>query len=213
MKKQAIALIALMIALGARAQEVNVSLDNMNILYQGIDNPVTVTVACVDAEKVSVKVIEGKGKVKPDEMDGHYIVRPDVDCKNIKLAVYANTGDRVVEYTREFRVLPVLDPVITLNDIVYGGKVSREEMSQGVKVTAHKSDNLLFDIPDGAFRVESLEIYVGNKGFNAKGDTFPEEALAAIKRATRGDKVYVTAQVMMPDGRPRALNCVVTLVK
>ena len=59
----------------------------------------------------------------------------------------------------------------------------------------------------------SLEVFVGNKPFNMNGNSFEPDLLSAIKRANRGDKIYVDAKVMMPDGIPRTSSCILTINK
>ena len=156
----------------------------------------------------------GQGKLVPAEGDGKYMLTPAVGTKKIVLAVDA-TIDKGTQRMGApvYKVKTIPAPVITVGGLSDGAKASRSSLASGVKVLAKKDPNFEFSIPKGSIRVLSLEIYVGSKGFNSTNDQFPEDALSAIKKANRGDKVYVTAQVMMPDGKPQAANCVITLNK
>ena len=40
-----------------------------------------------------------------------------------------------------------------------------------------------------------------------------DEVLSAIKKANRGDKIFITATVMMPDGKPKEAYAVYTIKK
>ena len=191
-----------------------VSLDNMQVLYAGIENPITASVPGVDSRNIKVSISEGQGKLVPSEGDGKFMLTPAVGCKKIVLAVDAaiDKGSQRMG-APVYKVKPIPAPIITVAGLRDGAKASRSSLASGVKVSARAAEGFDFKIPKGSIRVMSLEVYVGNKGFNSTGDSFEADALSAIKRANRGDKIYVTAQVMMPDGKPQAANCVITLNK
>ncbi len=191
-----------------------VSLDNMQVLYAGIENPITASVPGVDSRNIKVSIAEGQGKLVQAEGDGKFMLTPAVGCKKIVLSVDA-TIDKGTQHMGSpvYKVRPIPAPFITVGGLRDGAKASRSSLASGVKVAARAAEGFDFKIPKGSIRVMSLEIYVGNKGFNSNSDSFEVDALSAIKRANRGDKVYVTAQVMMPDGKPQPANCVITLNK
>ncbi len=191
-----------------------VSLDNMQVLYAGIENPITASVPGVDSRNIKVSISEGQGKLNAAEGDGKFMLTPAMGCKKIVLSVDANI-DKGTQHMGSpvFKVKTIPAPLITVGGLRDGAKASRSSLASGVKVAARAAEGFDFKIPKGSIRVISLEIYVGNKGFTCNGDTFEADALSAIKRANRGDKVYVTAQVMMPDGKPQPANCVITLNK
>ena len=112
-----------------------------------------------------------------------------------------------------FQVKPIPDPVITVGGFTNGAKVSRSSLASGATVVARAGEGFTFKIPKGSIRVMSLEVFVGNKPFNMQGNNFDPELLSAIKRANRGDKIYVDAKVMMPDGVPRTSSCILTINK
>ena len=191
-----------------------VSLDNMQVLYAGIENPITASVPGVDSRNIKVSIAEGQGKLVPAEGDGKFMLTPAVGCKKIVLAVDATIDKGTQNMGKPvYKVKTIPAPLITVAGLRDGAKASRSSLASGVKVSARAAEGFDFKIPKGSIRVMSLEVYVGNKGFNYNGDSFADDALSAIKRANRGDKVYVTAQVMMPDGKPQAANCVITLNK
>ena len=104
-------------------------------------------------------------------------------------------------------------PEITVAGFKNGAKVSRKSLTSGVTVTARAQEGFEFKIPKGSIRVMSLEVFVGNKPFNYNGNAFEPDGLSAIRNANRGDNIYVTAKVMMPDGVPQNANCVLTITK
>ena len=115
--------------------------------------------------------------------------------------------------TLTFKVKPIPAPEITVAGFKNGAKVSRKSLTSGVTVTARAQEGFEFKIPKGSIRVMSLEVFVGNKPFNFNGSTFEPDGLSAIRNANRGDNIYITAKVMMPDGVPQNANCVLTITK
>lgn len=191
-----------------------VSLDNMQVLYAGIDNPITVSVPGVDSRNIKASIIEGQGTLTPSEGEGKYLVKPNPGGKKMVIGVDAvidKGSQRMGQPT--FQVKPIPDPIITVGGFTNGAKVSRSALTSGVQVVARAGEGFTFKIPKGSIRVMSLEVFVGNKPFNMNGNTFEPDLLSAIKRANRGDKIYVDAKVMMPDGIPRTSSCILTINK
>ncbi len=191
-----------------------VSLDNMQVLYAGIDNPITVSVPGVDSRNIKASIIEGQGTMTKSEGDGKYLVKPSTGSKKMVIGVDA-TLDKGTQRMGQptFQVKPIPDPVITVGGFTNGAKVSRSSLASGATVVARAGEGFTFKIPKGSIRVMSLEVFVGNKPFNMNGNTFEPDLLSAIKRANRGDKIYVDAKVMMPDGVPRTSSCILTINK
>lgn len=191
-----------------------VSLDNMQVLYAGIDNPITVSVPGVDGRNVKASIIEGQGTLTPTEGEGKYLVKPATGGKKMVIGVDAiidKGAQRMGQPT--FQVKPIPDPVITVGGFSNGAKVSRANLASGAQVVARAGEGFTFKIPKGSIRVMSLEVFVGNKPFQMQGNNFEPDLLSAIKRANRGDKIYVDAKVMMPDGVPRTSSCILTINK
>ncbi len=191
-----------------------VSLDNMQVLYAGIENPITVSVPGVDGRNVKASIVEGNGKLVPGEGEGKYLLTPSNGVKKIVVGV-----DAVIDRGQQrmgapvFKVKEIPAPVITVGGFQDGSKVSRSNLAAGAQVVARPQPGFEFKIPKGSIRVMSLEVFVGNKPFNMNGSAFEPDVISAIKRANRGDKIYVTAKVMMPDGKPRDSSCILTINK
>ena len=192
-----------------------ISLDNMQVMYSGIENPLTASVPGVDGRNVEVKILEGQGKLNKVEGNGKYMITPANGCKKIVLGVDATIekGKTTRMNTLTFKVKPIPAPEITVAGFKNGAKVSRKSLTSGVTVTARAQEGFEFKIPRGSIRVMSLEVFVGNKPFNFNGSTFEPDGLSAIRNANRGDNIYITAKVMMPDGVPQNANCVLTITK
>ncbi|MBR1785105.1 MAG: hypothetical protein IJ760_06690 [Bacteroidales bacterium] len=191
-----------------------VSLDNMQVMYAGIENPFTAGVPGVDGRNVKVSIIEGNGKLSPGDGEGKYNITPANGCKKIVLGVDAVVDGKTTRMGAPvYKVRPIPNPIITVGGFASGAKVSRSNLASGATVVARPQEGFEFKIPKGSIRVMSLEVFVGNKPFNMNGNTLEPDVISAIKRANRGDKVYVDAKVMMPDGVPRTSSCILTINK
>ena len=61
-------------------------------------------------------------------------------------------------------------------------------------------------------KVLSFDLSVGTRQFvGNQGNKFNPEIQSAIKKASRGDNLVVTAKVLMPDGKPREIDWIVKL--
>ena len=191
-----------------------VSLDNMQVMYAGIENPFTASVPGIDGRNVKVSIIEGSGKLSPGEGEGKYNITPATGCKKIVLGVDAVVDKKTTRMGAPvYKVKPIPNPSITVGGFTNGAKVSRSSLASGATVIARPQEGFEFKIPKGSIRVMSLEVFVGNKPFNMNGNSFDPDLLSAIKKANRGDKIYVDAKVMMPDGVPRTSSCILTINK
>jgi gliding motility-associated protein GldM len=191
-----------------------VSLDNMQVMYAGIENPFTASVPGVDGRNVKVSIIEGSGKLSPGEGEGKYNITPATGCKKIVLGVDAVVDKKTTRMGAPvYKVKPIPNPSITVGGFTNGAKVSRSSLASGATVIARPQEGFEFKIPKGSIRVMSLEVFVGNKPFNMNGNSFDPDLISAIKKANRGDKIYVDAKVMMPDGVPRTSSCILTINK
>ena len=191
-----------------------VALDNMQVMYAGIENPFTASVPGIDGRNVKVSIIEGSGKLSPGEGEGKYNITPATGCKKIVLGVDAVVDKKTTRMGAPvYKVKPIPNPSITVGGFTNGAKVSRSSLASGATVIARPQEGFEFKIPKGSIRVMSLEVFVGNKPFNMNGNSFDPDLLSAIKKANRGDKIYVDAKVMMPDGVPRTSSCILTINK
>ena len=67
-------------------------------------------------------------------------------------------------------------------------------------------------VPKGSMKVLSYSLSVGTRQFpDQTGNKFNPEIQSAIKKASRGDNLVVTAKVLMPDGKPREIDWIVKL--
>lgn len=187
----------LAVATAGCAQAV-ISCDKTNILYSGIDNPVSVAVAGEKASNITVSISDGKGSLTKAKEAGRYIVRPTGESKFITLDVNKK-GKKVA--TQIFKVKPIPTPELRLAGYRNGDKVSRKTLTEGARFIAVRPEGFGFELAPDAMRITNVDVYISNKVFEGK-DKLTPEMVSAIRRAERGDLINIDATVQMPDSIP-----------
>lgn len=210
-KKTVIALAALLtMATAGRAQAV-VSCDNLKVLYAGIDNPITVAVAGEKANNVTVGIADGTATIEKAQDAGHYIVKPTGESKSVTLEVSKKSRKGMEPVARHvYKVKPLPSPTIRLAGYRDGDSVSRKHLTEGTLITASLPEGFEFEVPANALKVNWADVYIGNKAFRI-GNKLTPDMVSAIRNVNKGDKVYITAYVSMPDGIPYPVNSVLTI--
>lgn len=182
-----------------------VSPKQMNVFYRGLDNPVEISVPGVSPSQMSptCQGCEVFNKVS----DGEWNVRPGQGTEAV-ISVSANiNGNNTNMGSKQFRVKKIPDPVPSFN-----GKrptdntISATDASAAVGLRA-AMDN--FDFPVTA-NITSWVITIASGGtlkeYKCNGSKIADDATAAIKKARRGDKIFIEEiKCDMPDGTKRPL--------
>ena len=191
-----------------------VMLDKMQVVYAGLDNPITISAPGVETKDLKAS-IEG-GSLTPGEGGaGHYIIRPDNSAKNVFVHVDATIdkkSTRVGDY--KFKVKNIPDPLIIIGNHKTGsGSAVRKDFSTGdIYIIPQKNPDFEFQVPKGSMKVLSFDFSVGTRQYAGnQGNKFTPEIQSAIKKASRGDNMVVTAKILMPDGKPREIDWIVKL--
>lgn len=211
MQKLILSLLILVIPLTAiKAQQVVVANLKLNVVYLGVDNPLTIAVAnySVDDIKVSVEngIIEGE--------NGLYNWKPQKPgLAIITVAINENGTQKIVENVK-YRVKRIPDPIARVGKR-YGCLGSFDFKTQS-GVTAY-IDN--FDIDEKA-KVKSYDVYIVRTGkdpikIKNYGARFNEEVLKIIQTLRTGDTVYIENIYALNPGDeiPRKINSLVFKIK
>ena len=194
-----------------------ISLDNMNVLYAGLENPISVSAPGMASRDVSVTIDQNLGKLTKGDGEGKYNITPNGSVKAIEATVWGNIdGQQKKLNTIRYRVKEMPKPVLKVGVYENGEKkASRKEFSENTMVIASKSKDFEFKIPKGSIRIKTMNITVGSKTCAPieNSGKLNAEVASAIRKANRGDNLVVTATVMMPDGKPREVDCVIKLAK
>ncbi|HBJ76407.1 MAG TPA: gliding motility protein GldM [Porphyromonadaceae bacterium] len=191
-----------------------VSATKMNLLYLGIDNPISISVPGVSNEKISATMTNGTLKRSGNQ----WIAKPSQADKPVEIIVTALQNDkpRVVSRT-EFRVrpLPSPSPLIEYRDNngnlqkYRGGRPFPKSLllqSEGIKAAI---DDGILDIQ---FKVISFETVFFDSMGNAilersNGTFFSQRQKDMFKRLSRGKRFYIShVKAVGPDGITQVLN-------
>ncbi|OQP66503.1 hypothetical protein A3860_13540 [Niastella vici] len=163
----------------------------LNVLYIGIDNPVSISVSEYAADDITVSIDNGSITGK----NGEYNVRPHVAGKAV--ITVAAKGKTIRE--SEFRVKYLPPPVVVLKPLpgnaglIKGGDISKEELlkADGIKLTIENSE---FELP---MKVASFDMVVRAadksviKSAGSTQDNFSAEQVALIKSLEKGQHVTI----------------------
>ena len=191
-----------------------VSATMMNVLYAGIDNPISISVPGVPMNSISATMTNGTLTRNGDR----WIARPANVGKDATIAVTANIDGRsanVANMTFRVRKLPDPTPYIAFNDgkgnvdHYRGGKpFAKTLLLQSPGIEAAIDDGLL----DTKFNVISFETIFFDSMGNAipevsDGASFSARQKQSFQRLSRGKRFYISRiKAVGPDGITRDLS-------
>lgn len=184
---------------------VTVAPTKMNVFYLAVDNPVEVSVAGIQPDKIDISVTNARHIKQGDT----YIIRP-IRPGNAFVIVYANIEGKKREMGRkEFRVKTVPDPYAMVNG-QKGGVISQSVLLAQLGVVADMGPNFDFDLK---FTVTEFTVSAVVQGFvreyTSKSNRFTPEQLNLIKNLNRGNNVYIQdIKAVGPDGSTRHLSTI-----
>ena len=179
----------------------SIALDKMNVLYIGVDNPVSVA-ASGGAERLNVGITGGGGRITGS--GGHYIARVNSVTDDCRISV---SVDGKVAGAQVFRVRTIPDPVATVGGYASGDRVPKGAFAAQTGVGAYIKDfpfelkysvtsfTLVADTDDG----DIIEI-------PCTGNTWSPQARAQINRLKSNSLITIeNIKAIGPDGRTRKL--------
>ena len=191
-----------------------VSATMMNVLYAGIDNPISISVPGVPNSSINASITGGGSLVRSGDT---WIARPGAPGQEATINVTANLDGRQVQVAAmPFRVrkLPDPTPYITIAT-ADGGTDSYKGSRPVAKALILKSSGIQAAIDDGLlntpFKVQSFETVFFESMGHAKPETtsgseFTPRQRQAIQRLQRGKRFYITRiKAVGPDGTTRTL--------
>jgi gliding motility-associated protein GldM len=192
----------------------------MNVLYQGIDNPIDISVPGVGSDKLKVTMKNGtivKGKVKNSKGEffpGEFSARPDVIGQNAQVIVTADMNGRQMAFPPyDFRVRGIPDPVAEFASKSTGSIDKNIAMAQSAIFAVLK--NFDFDLK---YDITEFTISINDKGFDyeksSKNNIITSEQKDLINRLTRNKNLtIVNIKALGPDKRVRDLPAIVLKIQ
>ncbi|MEG2666287.1 MAG: gliding motility protein GldM [Bacteroidales bacterium] len=190
-----------------------VSADAMNVMYVGVDNPVSAMAGGVSDANTRVAITNGSLTKKGA---GSYTARVNTPGSNAIVSVYAlNKGKEELMGSRSFRVKRIPDPIARIN----GQSPSIRNID---KNTLANAGGLLVSMQDfefqlslqvGAFALQVSRNQELSSTMRSNGNKFTSDMVDNIKRCKRGDKVFITdVTARMPEGN-RLLGDMILTIK
>ncbi|MFW6389152.1 MAG: gliding motility protein GldM [Marinilabiliaceae bacterium] len=184
-----------------------ISPTKMNVFYQGVENPVEVSVPGIPSENLDVNITNADYT-----KDGNqYLVSPNsgtVGRKSV-VSVQAEVNGEIQDLgSQEFRIRSVPDPVATVAG-ERGGEIAKESlMAQDVVIA--KMENFEFDM---SFDITGFTVGTIRDGYMSKqesdGAGFTEDQKDLIDRAAPGSQIIISnIMAQGPDGRTRDLGSI-----
>lgn len=196
------------------APSATVSADKMNVVYTGLDNPMSVSAPGFTNEHIRVTTTGGGKLISKGK--GNYIYNPPTGgVRTVKFNVAGERADGSVVQMgfKEFRVLGVPAAIVKIagsNE----GKINGSSLASQPILTA-VMEKFAFDL---SYRVSQYEIMVfSNRGNrlvneNVKSNRLSNNAINEIKKAPRGSVVSISnVKITGPDGTKSALGFTLTL--
>ena len=178
----------------------------MNVVYNGIDNPVTIGVPGVASRDVTATITTGNGTLTKAAGDGNYIIRPNKIGK-MSIRVTAKIDGHVKDMgTKEYRVKRIPTPVLKIGNFKSNDNVSKAEIEANPQLRAVLED---FDFQIPAPKVASFEFSTSANPLpqQGRGSRLDPSMLSSIKGLKRGQKFYIdNVKVTTPDGVSHSLT-------
>ena len=184
----------------------------MNVVYAGIDNPVSIGVPGVASKDVIPSITTGNATIVKDAGDGNYIIKPTKIGK-MSLSVSAKIEGQTKNMgSKEIRIKRIPKPSLRIGSFKSGDQVSKQEITANPVLRAAMED---FDFQIPALKINTFTFNVQGSGaldLNGTGNRLTPEMISRINNAKRGQKIYITdVTVKTPDGATHSLDCTLRL--
>jgi len=176
-----------------------VSADKMNVMYIGLDNPISLAIAGVESNKIDVSVSEGK----VSGSNGKYIVKNLQAPGGMQIKVFMKSDSLKTNPidSMKFRVKRIPYPNVGIIGMTFSCiKKFNILNSPGIYV---KLDNFDYDVHFDVVHCDmEYKGFWGLKKFtNPSNGLFTDEMKNFLKKLKAGSKVYFTnVQAIGPDG-------------
>ncbi len=184
-----------------------VSADNMNVVYYGLENPISVSVPGIASEKTSVTVTNG---VLINKGNGKYVLKPSVMTGKADVTVYATTeaGEKRNMGTMTFRIKQIPRPLLKFGGLTTNGSLSKGVIESQAGLIA-EYDNFVFLSPIQA-KVTSFKMVVlgpnGAEDYKSNNNQFTTQMLARLSKLKKNERIlFEEVKSVGPTGREEPL--------
>ncbi len=190
----------------------SIALDKMNVLYIGVDNPVSIAASGGGDDKVQVGIKGGGGSITRVGV-GKYNVRVNSITDDAKITV---SVEGKVAGISQFRVRTIPDPVGTVGGYTSGDNINAGAFKAQAGVGAYIKD-FPFDLK---YSVTSFSLTIDNdegdvETADCTGNSWNSKAVSMINRLIKPGRLVTVDGIRAqgPDGRTRKLPSLVYYIK
>lgn len=182
-----------------------VSADNMNVVYIGLDNPISVSVPGIPTERLNVSINNGSLRATGS---GKYNLKVSTGTKaEVSVNAIMENGETRSMGSMSFRVKRIPKPVAKIGNITGSGTMSKGELNSVIGIIANYEN---FDF-NATSKVVSYDMtYIANGVSNTKtvtGNIIDQSLKSIFERLRKNDKVYFeNIKAVGPDGAVVGLN-------
>jgi len=183
-----------------------VSATNMNVLYIGVNNPLSIAIAGIPRENIYPSI--SCGVLKPNPIKGGWMAVMTDGCKQATITVSAKVNGVMKSMgTESFRVKKLPDPLPYIAN-KKNGFISREMLISAGNIIARMPDDFEFDYQ---FQIRSFKMTM-QRGFNvnhydSQSSRLTDEMIKQIKNTNRGQTIiFEDIIARSPDGADRTLS-------
>lgn len=182
-----------------------VAADKMNIVYLGLDNPISVSVPGVPNDRLTVVANNatlsknGNGKYIMNNIRGQKV--------DVKVMATMEDGQKKDMGTMSFRVKRVPKPSPRIGEVKGEGLMSRDDFQRQKGIFANYED---FDF-EATCKITSYEMSVNTNGYinsvSVKGNYITDEMHTIFKKLKKNEKVrFENIKAVGPDGQTVSLS-------
>ncbi len=187
-----------------------ISLDKMNVLYIGVDNPVTIA-ASGGAEQIVPSIVGGGGSITKVG-SGKYVVRVNSVTDDCRINVSVNGK---MAGASQFRVRTIPDPVASVGGQPAGANMNAGAFRAQGGVAAGIKDfpfDIKYSVTGFLFSTDTDEGDIAEERIS--GNSFGGNAQSVMRHVKPGKTVYIDdIRAIGPDGRTRKLPSLVYYIK
>lgn len=177
-----------------------ISAEKMNIVYAGIENPISIAVAGVPANQVQIKIVGGTIKDADSVKTTRYMVVPDWKSRTLQLTAYSLKNNDTAFYgTYHFRVKQIPMPEISISGKKCGSQLSKGMLRAAPFVTLQNAEDFPFNIPA---QYSIIEFTISFSKLTESGDSIvventvvgnkiPDNILNQIMQLPSNSKIYI----------------------
>mgnify|MGYP000008517162 CR=1 FL=1 len=157
-----------------------ISADKMNVVYRGVDNPITISMPGVPNNKISASApgLSRSGSA--------WVMRPG-QGKEVTISVSGEIDGQRFSSSKLFRIKNIPRASGSMGGMIGDAKLPKQNV--GVLPVMAVLEDFDFDLK---LQVNEFKVFIpGQPSIIVKGGKFNEQARAAVARAKRGDKIQV----------------------